>query len=216
MTMLPALATWYFPAGVAIGVAAAAPVGPVNLLVVQRALAQGSAPALLLGAGAALGDALFAVVAAFGLGAVARLLDEHMEAIRLVGGLVMLIFAVVVWRAAPKLGTASEPRSAWRMALVTFGMTVTNPATLLFFVGSFGSVGFVAIGHDTAAHRINAGELVVGVLAGSMLWWLAVSTVARRFRARVADRHLALLNHATAGVLALFGVGAIGTGLLAA
>ena len=205
-------ATWYLPMGMLIGLASAAPVGPVNLLVIQRALSRSTASALTVGLGGALGDGLFAIVAAFGLGAVTGMLDAHDTVLRIVGGLVMLGFSIVVWRAAPRLGGASVT-SGRRVALLAFTMTLTNPATLLFFFGSFGAIGFVGIGHDTAPHRINAALIVTGVLAGSMLWWLFVTTLARRLRDRIADRHLIILNHATAVALALFGVAAIVAGV---
>lgn len=214
------LASAHFPVGVAIGVAAAAPVGPINLLVIQRAVAHqatGSArsSALVLGLGGALGDAVFAAVAAFGLTFVTRTLDVHGGLVRIVGGLIMLAFAVVVWRAAPHLGHDRPQLSAARMATVVFGLTLTNPATLLFFLGSFGAVRFVAIGHDSAFHLFNAGLIVAGVFAGSMLWWLLVSGVAAAMRGRIADRHLRILNHATAIVLAAFGIVAIVLGVRA-
>ena len=206
-------ATLYFPTGVAIGVAAAAPVGPINLLVIQRALGRQVAAALTLGFGGALGDAVFAAVAAFGLGAVSLLLAEHGGVIRIVGGLVMLAFAVVVWRATPQLTCPETQTSAARMAAVVFGLTLTNPATLFFFLGSFGAVGFVGIGHDSPAHAVNAGLVVAGVFAGSMLWWLTVSAAARALQRRVTDRHLVILNHVTGVVLALFGIAAIAAGI---
>lgn len=207
-------ATWYLPMGLLIGLASAAPVGPVNLLVIQRALSRSTASALAVGFGGALGDCVFAVVAAFGLGAITGLLDAHDAVLRIVGGLVMLGFSIVVWRAAPRLGggTATSGR---QVALLAFTMTLTNPATLLFFFGSFGAIGFTGIGHDNAAHRINAALIVAGVLVGSMLWWLFVATLARRLRDRIADRHLTILNHATAVALALFGVAAIVAGVSA-
>ena len=205
---------FYLPLGVLIGLASAAPVGPVNVLVIQRALSRSGPSALVIGLGGALGDCVFAIVAAFGLGAVTGLLDAHDTALRIVGGLVMLGFAVIVWRAAPRLDTGT-PSSGKRLALLAFTMTITNPATLLFFFGSFGAIGFTAIGHDTGLHRFNASLVVAGVLAGSMLWWLFVTALARRLRDRIADRHLVTLNHATAVILALFGAAAILAGVTA-
>jgi threonine/homoserine/homoserine lactone efflux protein len=207
------LAGLHFPVGMAIGIAAAAPVGPVNLLVVQRALSRHRTAAMIVGFGGAVGDAVFASVAAFGLAAASLLLDEYAAAIRIAGGLVMLAFAVVVWRAAPRLNGDRPRLSSMRMALVVFGMTLTNPATLLFFLGSFGAVGFVGIGSDTTQHFVNSTSVVAGVFAGSMLWWLALSTVARALRGRITNATLIVINHATAGVLALFGFGAIIAGI---
>lgn len=207
------LASAHFPVGVAIGVAAAAPVGPINLLVIQRALGGERGAALLLGLGGALGDAVFAGVAAFGLAAVTRLLDVHEGLIRIVGGIVMLAFAVVIWRAAPHLGDARPRTSPPRMAVAVFGMTLTNPATLFFFLGSFSAVRFVAIGHDTPLRLFNAGLVVAGVFLGSMLWWVIVSWGAMALRGRITDARLVVLNHATAVVLALFGAAAVFLGV---
>ncbi len=210
---MPSLSTLYFPVGLLIGIAAAAPVGPVNLLVIQRTLCRHAGSALVLGLGAAIGYCLFAVVAAFGLGAITSLLDAHESLIRIIGGIVMLGFAVVIWRSAPHLDRGQSHHPAQRLALLTFSMTITNPATLLFFLASFGAVGFVDIGHDTTEEWLNAALLVLGVLSGSMLWWVAVTGLATRLRGRVSDRHLVLLNHATGGVLALFGIVAILAGV---
>ena len=208
------LSTLYFPAGVLIGLASAAPVGPVNLLVIQRTLTAHSAGALLLGAAGAVGDAMFAAAAAFGVSAVARLLAEHALALRIGGGLIMLTFAVAIWRSVPKLRD-EEQSSALRMAAAVLTLTLTNPATILFFVGAFGAVGFTGIGHSSAGERINAGLVVAGTFTGSMLWWLIVTGVAGRLRGRITDRHLRLLNRGTAVALGAFATAAVASGVLA-
>ncbi len=208
-------ATLYFPAGLLIGLGAAAPVGPVNLLVIQRTLCGHRRAALVLGLGAAIGDCLFAIIGGFGIGALGAVIEDHDAAIRIIGGLVMLGFAAVVWQSAPHLQPAGGPATDRRLALIGFSMAATNPATLLFFLGSFSAIGFVGLGHATTAEREHASLLVLGVLAGSMLWWIVVTRIALALRGRVADSHLRLLNHATAAMLALFGLGAAAAGAAA-
>lgn len=209
------LSTLYFPAGAMIGLASAAPVGPVNLLVIQRTLVAHTAGALVLGAAGALGDALFAAAAAFGVTAVATLLADHALALRLGGGLIMLCFAVVIWRSTPTLREDEAGSSVVRLAAAVLTLTLTNPATILFFVGAFGAVGFSGIGHDTTAHRVNAALVVAGTFSGSMLWWVVVTSVARRLRGRITDRHLRLLNRGTAIALAVFAAAAAIAGVTA-
>ena len=211
------LSTAYLPAGLGIGLAAAAPVGPINLLVIQRTLTRGQPSALVAGAAAAFGDAVFAVVAAFGLGAVRSVIDTHGGVVRIVGGLVMLAFAVIVWRGSPHLsaGRADDGLPSPRLAAMVLGMTLTNPATLFFFLGSFGAIGFVAIGHGAPANLIHSALVVGGVFVGSMLWWLVISGGARALSGRVTDRHLLWLNRVTAAALAVFGAVAVGRGLAA-
>lgn len=213
---IPALTSLHYPAGIIIGLVSAAPVGPINLLVIQRALTQNIPAALVLSLGGALGDCTFGAIAAFGVGAAASLLHDHTAAIRLVGGLIMLVFAIVVWRSTPHLRDESAQASPARMAIVAYGMVITNPATLFFFVASFGAAGIAGIGHDTPEHRLNAALVLAGVFSGSMIWWLFISSAAHAFRNRVTDRHLAWLNRVTAVALTVFGVAAVGAGVLAA
>ncbi|WP_419813814.1 LysE family translocator [Glacieibacterium sp.] len=208
------VASLHFPAGVAIGLGSAAPIGPINLLVMQRTLLRGARSGLTLGVCGAFGDAIFAVIAAFGIAAVSRILTEHIHAIRIFGGLVMLAFAVVLWRARPQRRDDPAPTSTPRMAAAIIGLTLTNPATFLFFLGSFGAIGFSGIGHDTDAHLVNSALVVAGVFSGSMLWWFAVVGATRLLRERVTDRHLIIFNRVTAVVLMLSGSAAVLTGVL--
>lgn len=208
------LATWYFPVGLVIGLVAAAPIGPVNVIVIQRSLQRGVASAMALGLGAALGDALFAAGAGFGLQALLTLVNVHSDAIRVAGGLIMIGFGVAVWRSAPHLADPGCPLPrAGHMAVATFLMTVTNPATLLWFAATFGSIGFQAIGTGNPQELMHTVELVGGVFAGSMLWWLSVSGTAFWAKGRLGDRHLAAFNHISAVVLLLFGLVALVAGL---
>lgn len=206
---LALLATWYLPAGVLIGIAAAAPIGPVNILVIQRSLQRGRRSALTMAGGAALGDGAFAAAAAFGITAIQTAIGAHDGLLRLAGGAIILGFAVVLWRANPRLSAPLQrvPRTR-HMALATFLLTVTNPATILWFLATFGTIGFREVGFGVPGGVRHALLLVAGVMLGSMLWWLFVSGLASRWRGRLADHHLLRLNQGSAGLLALFGLGA--------
>lgn len=201
--------------GIVIGVAAAAPIGPVNILVIQRVLSRGLPSGLLMGFGGALGDALFALVAAFGFTALAGLINAHGDPARLVGGLILIGFGLMVWRSAPHLADPGRPvPRARHMALATFVLTITNPATILWFAGAFGSIGFRAIGHGSLETIGHSALLVLGVFLGSMLWWLSVGLLSLRLKGRMADRHLVVINHVSAVALVLFGIAALVAGVL--
>ncbi|HLW74994.1 MAG TPA: LysE family transporter, partial [Gammaproteobacteria bacterium] len=57
----------FFARGLVIGFAIAAPVGPIGMLVIRRTLSDGRLLGLLTGLGAAVADALYGCVGAFGL-----------------------------------------------------------------------------------------------------------------------------------------------------
>src|SRR5580700_8719707 len=87
---------WLIFSGVIMGLVAAVPIGPVNLICVRRTFAYGSVNGFVSGLGAALGDGVFAAITGFGLTWVSGLIEGYSHLIELVGGLMMVFFA---WRA---------------------------------------------------------------------------------------------------------------------
>jgi putative LysE/RhtB family amino acid efflux pump len=212
---LSLFSVWYFPTGLLIGFIAAAPIGPVNILVIQRALQRGVCSALIMGMGAALGDMLFASIAAFGLSALNAKINAGQDIMRIVGGSIMIGFAVLLWRSQPHLNDPSKrPPRARHMAIALFVMTVSNPATVLWFVATFQAVGFQNIGAHSKIASFHAGLVVMGAFVGSMLWWLCIAGFAARWRQKIVDRHLEIANHIAALVLGAFGLTAVLAGLL--
>jgi threonine/homoserine/homoserine lactone efflux protein len=209
---LSVLSSQHWLSGLLIGVVAAAPIGPINILVIQRSLQKGRRSALWLGAGAAIGDAVFAAGAALGLGAIHVLSDAHHAALRISGGLFMIVFGLFLLRQAPHLNAPGKhlpPTSHVTLAVLV--MTLTNPATLLWFVAAFAMFRFESVGSETASALAHAAFLVLGVFCGSMLWWLGLSSLAVRLRARFTDNHLRWMNHSCATLLMGLGVYAIAT-----
>ena len=80
--------------GVALGIGAAAPIGPVNVEIARRVLRGGFRRGFALGCGAVTVDVTYAVVSSLGLG---RLLDRHGIAITLgIFGSALLVFLGVL------------------------------------------------------------------------------------------------------------------------
>ena len=80
-----------------IGLAIAAPVGPIGLLVIQRTLQRGALVGLATGLGAALADGLYGAVGAFGVSWIIEALSGARVPLALGGGAFLLWLA---WRIA--------------------------------------------------------------------------------------------------------------------
>jgi threonine/homoserine/homoserine lactone efflux protein len=197
--------------GAAIGIAVAAPIGPVNLIVIRRTLRFGSLIGFISGLGAAMGDGVFATIAAFGLTAAMDFVLRFSEELQLVGGIFLLVLGVRTIVTHPHI-LHEGPQEIMSGALArvfatTFALTITNPATMLGFIAIFG--GVAGLTHQGQSYG-HATTLVASVVLGSALWWAGLSGFVSLFRQRMNDRILEIVNRVSGGLIILFGVAVLG------
>ena len=192
--------------GVAIGVAVAAPIGPVNLIVIRRTLQKGWLGGFFSGSGAATGDAVFAAIAAFGLTAAVDLVIRFETWLQVVGGLFLLGLGLRTLLVKPHFDMADDGTAPAAMAgtfIATFLLTITNPATMLGFIAIFGGVAGLATAGDDYAH---ASTIVLSVMAGSFLWWACLSGFVSLFRHRMNEHMLLIVNRVSGALIVIFGL----------
>jgi threonine/homoserine/homoserine lactone efflux protein len=193
----------FFLKGILAGLVIAVPVGPVGVLCVHRTIFGGRTLGLVSGLGSAAADTVFGIIAGFGLTFIADWLREYEEWLRLGGGLFLIAIGVSALR-KKVIGMAKPERSAENLAAAfasTFALTITNPVTILAFLGIFAAIGF-SDRHVTLPHTL---VLIAGVTLGSMLWWLGISLGAGRFRRSFNDRTLLWLNRISGTLLLVSG-----------
>jgi len=197
--------------GMVIGIIVAAPIGPVNLICIQRTLAYGSLNGFFSGLGGAVGDGVFAMVSAFGLTAIARLIEGYAFPLKLVGGILLIAYGIHNFRAQvtdPRDGCpvrTKELGDATLFAAIagTFALTITNPATLIGFAALFAGLGSIT-GED--ASFASAALIVAGVFAGSALWWLAITTLTGTFHRHIDAKAMRRINHVSGVIVMGFGL----------
>ena len=87
--------------GVVMGLVAAVPIGPVNLICIRRSFAFGPLNGFVSGLGAALGDGIFAAITGFGLTWIAQLIEGYATIIELLGGALLVWFGWRIFMAPP-------------------------------------------------------------------------------------------------------------------
>jgi threonine/homoserine/homoserine lactone efflux protein len=191
-----------FPRGIIIGLSVAAPVGPMGVLCIRRTLTRGSLNGFISGLGIATADASFAAIAAFGLTTVSNLLVDNQSWIRLIGGLFLcyLGFKTLTSHAWSGDTTDDEPESGGLIGAYssTFGLTLTNPTTIISFAAIFAGFGVAEPG-------VGAISLVLGVFLGSALWWLILALGMGRLRLRCGPAQLTWVNRLSGVVILGFG-----------
>jgi len=194
-------------AGIFIGLLLAAPIGPVNVLVIQRAATGGFWAGLAAGIGAVLGDGTLAAIAAFSMRAISDLMIAYRGPIQLVGGAVLIIFGLGLLFARPapscQPGKGSPRWEHTGVIPQTFFLTVTNPGAILGTAAIFGGLGSLIGGPDT---NLEALLLVAAVMGGSLLWWLGLSELIATIRHKLTEERLKLINRVAGLVLIAFGL----------
>jgi threonine/homoserine/homoserine lactone efflux protein len=196
----------YWLRGVALGLALAAPVGPIGVLCIRRTLADGRLVGFVTGLGAATADMTYGAVAAFGLTVVSAALVDQRLWIHLIGALFLCYLGVRTALARPpETSTAVRGKGLLGAYASTVVLTLTNPATILTFALLFAGLGLTA----GSAHIAAAALTVAGVFCGSALWWLLLSTAVSALRSRVTPRAMRWVNVGSGAILVGFGVVAL-------
>ena len=194
-------------AGLGIGVLMAAPIGPVNVLVIQRAVAGGFWAGLAAGLGAVAGDGLLAAIAAFSVTAISNVMMAYAGYIQFIGGLLLMGFGLALLFTRPALtiplGEKSHLLDHTGIIPQTFFLTVTNPGAILGMAAMIGGLGSLIGGLNTYPEALL---LVAAVMGGSLLWWLGLSELIATLRHMLTEGRLKLINRIAGTVLIAFGL----------
>lgn len=185
--------TTNFFGGILIGLLVSAPLGAVGVICIQQTLKKGVKSGFLSALGAILGDTFYAIVVAFGIKFISDFIITYECYIGLIGGIVL---GVIGYKLVTK-NTVVEYRhpenynkSSFQSFLSVLFITLTNPAGIFFFGISFSKFN---IGHNFQANF----ALLAGVLSGTILWWLTLTSTVNAMRRKFKLRTMFYVNKFT-------------------
>ncbi|MDF1796731.1 MAG: LysE family translocator [Coxiellaceae bacterium] len=192
--------------GIVLGLAAAMPVGPVNLEIVRRNLRFGTASGLLLGLGAACTDLTYLLL--LSLGAL-TLLTHHtvLNIIGLVGAFILGWFGINALRSnvtedpTNPNNNPSKQKALWRHWFEGYLMTLMNPMTILFWASVSSQVALLA--HDNHSAVALMGS---GVVLGAYGWAVSINVALHFTRHRFSTKVMKWINRVGGIILIGFGI----------
>jgi len=195
--------------GVATGLIIAAPVGPVNVLCMQRTLEKGWKSGLVSGLGAAAADTIYGSIAAFSITLVIDFLLHEQFWIRVVGGLLLILIGVLYYFRKPQSLKEKKRDEASNSDFVsTFLLTATNPTTVLSFIAVLATLGM------KEQRAVSATALLIGgIFTGSMMWWIILTVTVTSLRRKIGERAMVWMNRVAGFAIGGFGVVNIVLGL---
>ncbi len=190
-----------FLEGMGVGFYIADPVGVIGVVCMHQALRGGVRLGLAAGFGAATVDMLYSILVAIGATTIQVILFSYQTPLTLVGGLLICGLGIKEFFMPPSPidHVWHAPRYLLKTFLLTFVLTLTNPATLLDFMSL---IAVLKIDLPTYLDKIL---YVSGAWWGSTIWWISLSLIVAHFRQCISGHVLQNVNR-VAGVL-IFGFG---------
>lgn len=196
-----------FLIGLASGLMASVPLGPIGVLCIQRTLGTSRTHGFLSGLGAATADTIFAVIALFSLSYINSFIERYNFWVEIIGGLIVIIFGLSIYFKKVKRPAQNVNKSKMTYVGDYFSvlfLTLPNPAYFLVFVWIFAALG-VGSYYETTTW-LHQALLLIGVLVGCSSWWFTLTFLVSKLRSKFSFRGLWWLNKISGSLIMLFGV----------
>lgn len=192
--------THYLLKGFVIGFSVAAPVGPIGVLCIKRTLYEGKLSGFITGMGAAVADTVYGIIAGFGLTTISVFMLKQVVWMKLFGSFFLIYLGIKSFFAKSKNKEITVKSDGhFKNFVSTFFLTISNPTTILSFLGIFAGLGI------EAPDYISSSILVLGVFIGSAIWWLILSSMVGFFRTKITVQKLSWIDQFSGIILFVFG-----------
>lgn len=191
----------YILKAILIGILAAAPVGPIMMLTLQKSVSDGHKAGLSCGLGGTLVDTVCAIIAVFTLSGIGELIDKYAKVIELVGGAFILFVGISMFFSRAATERRKEPYSSKNFVKAAT-MGFSNPAALAFMIALFAFFHMNMNGQPAWVPILS----IVALACGSATYWYFFSLLASRLGNRFNLRILFIVNRIAGICIAVFGL----------
>ncbi|AXE99403.1 LysE family translocator [Paraburkholderia hospita] len=199
-----------------VGLAVAAPVGPMGMLCIRRTLTDGPRAGLAIGLGIAGGDAIYGLIAALGLVSVSHFMLAYDKPLHIIAGLFLLYLGIrtMLQKDPADNGNNDNNDNNTEGKLANIGhsgavkafasallLTLTNPQTVIMFAALFTTLAPRGPFSSSVAFTT-----VLGVFCGSIAWWCVLVTAVSLARHAIGHKLRVIIDRIAGLALAVFGI----------
>lgn len=193
-----------------LGISIAIPIGPIGIICINKTLVTNKRSSIATGAGAALADGFYATIAVFSVKTIAHFFLTHRAPIEVIGGLCItyLGYQSYIKKYHELPGLTHEPESDILSIISAFLLTLSNPVTLVSF-----TILFAGLGLGTSSKTLSSVLVILGVITGSLLWWLTLTYGVDYLKHKFTHTTLNKVSAYTGLVLTILGCLAVISGI---
>jgi len=154
--------------------------------------------------GAATADAVYGIIAAFGLTFISSFLFSQRLWLQIIGVIFLLYLGVKTFLKEPQEKNVENAKGRGLLSdyLSTFLLTIINPMTILSFVAIFAGLGLFQATGD----YISASMLVFGFFIGSALVYFLLSITVGIFHKKIESNILTWVNKISGLIITGFAI----------
>lgn len=200
----------YFWKGLLIGLIFGVPAGAIGALTIGRTLEKGFAAGFLTGMGSSAADLIYSCVGVFGITVVSDFLSARQTMLQATGGILILLLGFGIFCKKEPVMVQNESKGTLAFCFLSaFTTALVNPVTVFSFMAAFAAFGI----HGGLSVKQGA-DLIIGILIGTLCWWLILSGIAAYFRDRITGKIYRWLNCILGCLMTGFGIVMIIQGII--
>lgn len=186
-----------------IGLAMAAPIGPMSIIIMRRTLQNGLASGIASGLGTTTIEGSYSALIAFGLTFISDFIVEHKLGFAIVGGCALTLLGGRIFFSKTEVTkTHASHVNLWRDYLSNLVMTAVNPMTIFSFVAIFIGLGFGNLNGDYKA----ASLAVLGLTMGSATWYCSYVSLINLVHKKINEKVIGMINRVSGAIITGFGL----------
>lgn len=200
----------YFWKGLLIGLIFGVPAGAIGALTIGRTLEKGFAAGFLTGMGSSAADLIYSCVGVFGITVVSDFLSARQTMLQATGGILILLLGFGIFCKKEPVMVQNESKGTLAFCFLSaFTTALVNPVTVFSFMAAFAAFGI----HGGLSVKQGA-VLIIGILIGTLCWWLILSGITAYFRDRITGKIYRWLNCILGCLMTGFGIVMIIQGII--
>lgn len=183
-----------------------APMGPINMLCIQRTLDRGHLHGFITGMGAALSDITYGLITLLGVSLISEFISKEEYTIQLVGSIVLIIFGLVVFRTNPLKEWVPEIKLEEtryvKDFVSSFLLTFSNVTIIFVFISLYARFSFNPFAHG----YVSVILAIISMAVGAISWWIFLTAFVSRLRRHFNRKGLVVLNRVVGSILIIIGL----------
>ncbi|NRD76365.1 LysE family transporter [Bacillus sp. BRMEA1] len=187
-----------------LGLSLAAPIGPINAAQIDRGIRNGFMHSWFIGIGAVVADGIYMLIVYIGV--VRYLETDFMQTFLWLFGCFVLIYTgveTIMKSGQIHLENTRSSEPLIKSFFSGFFMSISNPLTILFWLGIYGSVlAKTAASYESSQLIIYSSAIFIGLL----IWDVTMAGVSSSFRTYLTSKLLVTISLLSGASLIGFGV----------